>query len=215
MTDEAPPDAGGEPTKPNIAVAMLVQFAIFVVGGVALWTMSGRRAEDLLRFDAAEILGGIAMAGALIAAFAALCTIFPRFRDTIVDWQRDSFDFLGSWPGWPLIALISFCAGVGEELLFRVGLQTYLAGWIGVYAAIGVASAAFALMHLAKPPLAAMIFAIGVVFGTVYHLTGSFVIVAIGHALYDLWALPYLLRELRRTGASETEPALANSAGDA
>lgn len=55
-------------------------------------------------------------------------------------------------------------------------------------------------MHLSKPVIGLILFAIGVVFGAIYWLTGSLLIVIVGHTLYDVFALWYLQRELHRMG---------------
>ena len=67
-------------------------------------------------------------------------------------------------------------------------------------AGILIASALFAVVHLSKPPIMGIIFAIGLLFGTIYYATGSLVLVMIAHAVYDVFALHYLMKEMRRLG---------------
>ena len=54
------------------------------------------------------------------------------------------------------------------------------------------------MVHFAKPLVAAIIFVIGVVFGCVYWITDSLLAVMVGHALYDVFALWYVQKEMHR-----------------
>ena len=85
---------------------------------------------------------------------------------------------------------------------------------IGPVAGIAISALAFALIHMARPLITAIILLIGVVFGLVFWWTGSLLTVMIGHAVYDVWALRVLHRELGRLGylddpdTPKTEPAV-------
>ena len=96
--------------------------------------------------------------------------------------------------------IVSLGAGIGEEALFRGGVQTLAGEYMPAPLAVLVASALFAFVHMAKPPIAAIIFSIGVLFGTIYWQTGSLLMVMIGHALYDVFAIWYLQKEMHRLG---------------
>lgn len=184
----------------KVVVALILQAVVMVALGYGLWRWSGREGADFLRLSAAEGLGGFALGAALIAVAWILFHMFPRVADRLIRLQAATYGALGGKLPLSAIIVISIAAGVGEEALFRAGIQTYLSGLIGVPGAIALASAAFAAVHLAKPVISLMLFLVGVLFGVVYWQTGSLLTVMIGHALYDVWALRYLLDQFMRLG---------------
>lgn len=213
--DEAAASASeGPPAKVTLGTAMaLLGFqavAMVAVGGL-LWEWSGRPRSAFVTFSMEEVALGFALALGLIASAWTTFRMFPRYAESLVRMQGKTYAFLGPKLGWPAIVFISLCAGVGEEALFRGGLQTFLMDHVGPIAAITLSSALFALVHLGKPVITALLFGIGVVFGVVFWLTGSLLVAMVGHALYDVWALRYLHREFLRLGLVATsEPPLAN-----
>ena len=81
-------------------------------------------------------------------------------------------------------------APVAEEVLNRGLLQTLLLRTLGHrwrWAAIGVASAGFAALHLGSVPLQALpgLFVLGLVFGALYERTGSLVPGILVHAAFN------------------------------
>ncbi len=210
--------AGASPNLPlgKVVVLLAAQTAVFVGLGMMLWHLSHRELAQFLIPSLAGALQGMAFGAALILAAWFVFTRFPTLADRLVRLQTDTYRFLGPrLPMWAIV-MISLGAGIGEEALFRAGLQVWLGDHIGVPAAIAVASGVFAAFHLGKPAITALLFVIGAVFGVVYWLTGSLLAVMIGHVLYDIWALRWLHREFLRIGLfDEPEPAptpLANSA---
>lgn len=198
-----------------------LQLAVFGGLGLLLWHLSGRDLAGLVTFSLTEALLGVGLAGALIALAAVLFRGFPRIGERLVRLQAPGFAFFGRRLSLPMIVLISVGAGVGEEALFRGGLQTLIGDHLGVAAAILLSSAAFAAIHLARPVITALLLVIGAIFGVFYWQTGSLLAAMIGHALYDIWALRYLHREMHRLGLFDApgpppgpEPApLVNSPG--
>lgn len=184
----------------KLAVALCLQFGVFALIGLTLWYWSGRPLADFVRLSPDAILLGLTLGGALIAAAYLGFKIFPRISERFVRMQSKTYGFLGDRLSLPMIVLISIGAGVGEEALFRGGLQTLLIDYLGPLAGILIASALFAVVHLSKPPIMGIIFAIGLLFGTIYYATGSLVLVMIAHAVYDVFALHYLMKEMRRLG---------------
>ena len=100
------------------------------------------------------------------------------------------------------LLLLSLLAGFGEELLFRWclqgGLTTALTPWAGAHAAtlIGllIASALFGLCHWINVSYAVTTFVIGLFLGLTMIWSGSFLVPAIAHALYDFIALIYIVK---------------------
>lgn len=200
----------------TVVALLTAQTALFVALGLALWHWSGRELAGFVDFTAAGLLQGLALGAAFILAAWLLFTRLPELADRLTRLQADTYRFLGPRLPTTAIVAISLCAGIGEEALFRAGLQTFLGDRLGAPLAIALSSAAFAVFHLGKPLITTLLLVIGVLFGLVYWQTGSLLAVMIGHVLYDIWALRYLHDSFLRLGLLEPEappsPALANTA---
>ncbi|GGK59821.1 CPBP family intramembrane glutamic endopeptidase [Haloarcula sebkhae] len=102
---------------------------------------------------------------------------------------------------WAVVFVVWFLvAAPVEELLFRGIIQTQLTEQFRAPVGILVAAGLFGLMHFlfaithnGGTPLSTglVTFAMGGVFGTVYHRTNNLVILSLGHALY--WISPAVL----------------------
>ena len=53
------------------------------------------------------------------------------------------------------------------------------------------------------PVIMGIVFAIGALFGMVYHFTGSLLLVIAAHTVYDIFALRFLFREFERLQLAE------------
>lgn len=179
---------------------MVVQALLLAGFGFGLWLISGRPAEAFASFDAEQVVWGIAIGVGLAAVAAAVFYGFPKIAEKLVRAQAANLAFLEKPLKIGPIILISICAGVGEEALFRAGIQTLATDFMALPLAIAVSSALFALAHFAKPLIAFLIFLIGCVFGLLYWWTGSLLAVAVGHALYDVFALWYVQTALHGMG---------------
>lgn len=209
--------------KPDLPIGKVVallgiQTAVMVGLGLALWHASGRELAQVLVPSLAGAFQGIAFGGGLMLVAWFVFTRFPTISERLVRLQVDTYSFLGPrLPMWAIVA-ISLGAGIGEEVLFRAGVQVWLGDHIGVPAAIVVASGVFAALHFGKPLITALLFVIGAVFGVVYWITDSLLAVMIGHVVYDIWALRWLHREFRRLGVFDESDAdsapLANPPGE-
>ena len=182
----------------KIAILLAAQATVFVALGMLLWHLSGRELAAFLMPSLAGGLQGVAFGTALIVIAWASFTSFPTLADRLVRLQVDTYRFLGPrLPAWA-IAAIALSAGVGEEALFRAGLQVWLGDHLGPIAAITIASGLFAAFHLGKPIITALLFGVGALFGVVYWLTGSLLTVMVGHVIYDIFALRWLQRSFVR-----------------
>lgn len=87
-------------------------------------------------------------------------------------------------------ALLSVAAGIGEELLFRGFLQSWLMSLIGTgWPALLIASLAFGAVHWLSSIYFLYASLLGVVLGAVFWLTGDLLAPVICHAAYDTVAL--------------------------
>lgn len=92
------------------------------------------------------------------------------------------------------IAVMAFGAGLSEELLFRGVLQTWLAGFLPVAAAIVVSNAVFGLLHMRTVLYAVVAGLVGAYLGLIYLVTDNLLTPMITHMLYDVVALEYTRR---------------------
>ena len=98
----------------------------------------------------------------------------------------------------PELALISLCAGIGEEVLFRGLLQDGIAAalgtpagpWVGLIAA----SAVFGLAHAMTRSYAILATLAGAYLGILLIVTDNLMVPILAHAAYDFGALLVLLR---------------------
>ena len=95
---------------------------------------------------------------------------------------------------WPGIVLLSFLAGFGEELLFRVVLQGGLTPYLGDVAALVLASMVFGVMHFLSKAYVLMTFVLGLVLGMAYLWTQSYLLVAMAHFVYDICAFAVIVK---------------------
>jgi membrane protease YdiL (CAAX protease family) len=95
---------------------------------------------------------------------------------------------------WFKISCVALLAGVGEELLFRIALQSWLVNHIPVYLAIIAPALVFGLLHFLSWPYFIAATLMGLVFGVSYHLTQSAMLVIVWHAVYDLIALGVIIK---------------------
>ena len=120
--------------------------------------------------------------------------------------QARNYPFLKHRISLAAIIFISICAGVGEEVFFRGGLQTVLGDYVPLPFAIALASALFAIVHFAQPLNSALIFVIGCLFGLVYWATGSLLTVIFAHMVYDIYALWALQNAMHEFGVFDEPP---------
>lgn len=191
-----------------------VQALSFVTIGAALWTLADRPLGTFVTTSLIETCQGLLLALALIAVFGALGRAFPRYAEWLVRSQARQYPFLKNRISITAIIFISLCAGIGEEALFRGGIQTVLGDYLPIPLALALAAALFALIHFAQPVISALIFVIGCLFGAVYWHTGSLLTVMIGHAVYDIYALWAVQETMHRLGVFDNPAQTPDSPHD-
>jgi membrane protease YdiL (CAAX protease family) len=94
--------------------------------------------------------------------------------------------------------IIALLAGLGEEMLFRGILQTWVADKVGGPYGIGVglcvSAAVFGLLHSVTPTYALLAAGIGLYLGVIWLATGNLLVPITSHALYDFLALMYFVQ---------------------
>lgn len=177
---------------------ILAQGLLFLAAGAAIWVWTGRDLSDFVRWRTSDLLAALLVGGGLMAFAAVLTRAFPRFLPWSAEKQKELF--VGRGYSRLQILLLAAAAGIGEEALFRGGLQTFASDHLPAAAAILLSAALFAALHPISVGIVAMVFAIGLLFGIIYEVTGSLLGVMLAHAAYDVWALAIVQRELARRG---------------
>jgi membrane protease YdiL (CAAX protease family) len=94
-------------------------------------------------------------------------------------------------------ALIALLAGVGEELLFRGVLQSFIGRWTTPIIGLVITSLLFGLAHALSKLYFFLATAIGLCFGGLVLQYNDLVAPMVAHSLYDFLALTYLSRRVR------------------
>lgn len=120
-----------------------LQAMVFALIGGLLWAWTGRPLHELVTPDFHQLGLGVALAAALVATALAGFRIFPDLAEKLCRLQASNFPFLRDGLPFPAIVWISICAGIGEEILFRGGLQTLAIDHVGPIAGITLSSMVF------------------------------------------------------------------------
>ncbi len=110
------------------------------------------------------------------------------------------------------LGVIALAAGVGEELLFRGVMQTAATRVTGVAAAIVLTSVIFGVAHALSPLYAILAGFVSAYLGGLMVATDSLVPPIVAHAVYDWFALIYIVRHDRRT--FEADPVSTSEPGE-
>ncbi len=154
-----------------------------------------------LRIDTA-LLGVIATA----PPFAFLLWIMRSRSPSLVAFREAQMEFFRmiGFAFTPLrILLLSLAAGVGEELLFRGVFQIVGERHFGIIAAIIVPNLLFGALHARSLFYATAAALVGTYLGLIFWISGSLAVAIIAHTLYDLLALEWTRRLLRRQRISD------------
>gem|GEM_PF-464966 len=103
---------------------------------------------------------------------------------------------------WEL-ALLSFAAGWGEELLFRGLVQGEVTDRTNIFLGILIASLIFGLVHFLSPAYFVMAFCVSIYFGWLYWQFSSLWVPILGHAVYDFLMLLFLQQTDKRNSQAE------------
>ncbi len=186
--------------EPRLLALLVVQQGLFLAGGMGLWLWAGGPIDQFVRWSWSDALLGVPLAAALTGSYWAIFRLRPSLARRLSMEQGERVFSTERPYGPSAILLISCSAGIGEEALFRGGLQTLLATLLPPSAAILAASALFTVAHPGSRTLMAMVAALSLAFGLAYHWSGSLLAVMIAHILYDIFGCLWIQRELSRAG---------------
>lgn len=103
---------------------------------------------------------------------------------------------------WCQILIVSLLAGVGEELLIRAVLQSYLIEKISPLWGIVCASIVFGALHFMTKTYVLLTFFLGLLFGLSFYYSGSVVLVMVAHTVYDVIAFAMIVKFPHRLGVN-------------
>lgn len=133
-----------------------------------------------------------------------LLLLFERHPPRALARLKQSVDehivpLLDGLPLWQF-ALLSLCAGVGEEALFRGVLQQWLEAWLPaqlpggpLVLSIAIAGVAFGACHWINDQYALVAALVGMYLGMLLVASGHLLAPMTTHAVYDFFALSYLV----------------------
>ncbi|MDR1670969.1 MAG: CPBP family intramembrane metalloprotease [Alistipes sp.] len=178
-----------------------VQFSLAVVGG-AVWlgNRGGLKFRPGIGWSAAPvILGGVIVMTATNVVIEPLLLIFPERWIARVD------TMIGTG-GWAILMVV-LAAPVLEELFFRgLLLETLSRKW-RPWAAVLASAAVFSVVHIIPTQMVNAL-VIGIVWGYLYLISRSLVVVIIIHSINN--GLAYLSRELAGTQLTSTRELVGN-----
>jgi membrane protease YdiL (CAAX protease family) len=188
-----------EPENERPGREVIVMLAVFFEAGLAplsllLGWLFGHPPLEHFIWSAQDALVGVMATVPLVAMFLAMLRwpIGPLAK--VKDFcDYEVIPLLGK-SSWSEIALVSFAAGVGEEMLFRGVVQPTIGGWLGFPLGLLLASLLFGLVHPISLTYMIIASILGLYLGLVLFLGGNLISVIVIHALYDFAALGYLLR---------------------
>lgn len=181
---------------PIVSRVIAVEGGLIVLAWALAWALD-RPLFELIVFDWEGIVAGLlATVPPCMAMVWSTRTSIPPFPQVRRDVERLVVPLFRGASWWDML-LIALLAGVGEELFFRGLLQPGLAGWTGAWTAIILTSALFGALHWITPAYAALAGLVGLYLGVFMAVSGNLLVPILVHALYDFFALRYLLRRSR------------------
>ena len=201
--------AGHLPDRPRLYLqTMIVQWLAFAVLMLGWWWLD--RSFAALGMHLALGPGFAVVAVLTLISLGTLIVLAWKSR-TASDEDRTTREALGDLiPVLPQndrdlrrFYLLSFTAGVVEEVLYRGFVLWVLAQWMPVWAAVGVSSLAFGLAHGYQGASGVLrTGGIGLLLACAYVGSGSIWLPIVFHALFDV-VQGVQIRELFKTGKAE------------
>jgi membrane protease YdiL (CAAX protease family) len=187
---------------PNLIAWAVALEALLGVVGVAIAQWAGTPIRDQVELSAASLARGVA---ALTLMLLMLGALMRSSWGPIVELRRQVTmlveQMFGDAP-WPALLAVAVAAGVGEELLFRGGLQPLAVRWTGPVAGVTLVSVVFGLLHAVSWAYFIAATAIGLLLGWLAEAYQDLTAPIFAHAVYDFVAL-VALRSRGRTPADQ------------
>ncbi len=182
------------PTREVVYLAILVEGGLIVVAWVVGWFFHTPPLATF-QWDWLAALWGVLATLPMVGLFFVCLHVPWRPLQRIRHFVEDVF--LPALASCSLLDLagIALLAGLGEEMLFRGVLQGAFSRWMdNVWLGLVLASILFGLVHAITPTYALFATLLGLYLGWLWLVQGNLLLVVVAHALYDFFALVYLLR---------------------
>ena len=181
-----------ESKTPSLAGIVLIQSLLLAIAllGARWASLDVGIARDSMLFDvfiglSAGIITYVVLLGVARSSTAAGQSI--RQSALVLRSAVSSF-------GVGALLVVAAAAAIGEEFLFRVFLQGWIANVATLWLGVLVSALAFGLMHATSFIYFALSLSIGLAIGAAYALTGSIVMIVCWHFSYDVLSLLVLVR---------------------
>lgn len=176
----------------TFVLILLSQLVIVVAGILLIWGFGVQM--PIANVGALQAITiGTLLAFITFLLFALIYRFGGKFAQALVnDVRRVSGIFSGY--SWLHLACVAALAGVGEELLFRGFLQTWLGNYFAITWAILIASIIFGLLHYLSHAYFISATLMSIAFGVAYCMTDSLLMVVVWHGVYDFIALLVLVK---------------------
>jgi membrane protease YdiL (CAAX protease family) len=167
---------------------------LLVAAGLGLAKLFRIPFESWFRWSGRDFAWGLAGVVPLVIMLAWIVhTSIPAVRQIPAFLDTVATPILARWSLLQL-ATLSAVAGLGEELLFRFFLQTWVSQWTGAAVGLLLASLVFGVCHWVSPAYALIAALVGAYLGVLFILTSNLLVPALAHAVYDFVALVYFVR---------------------
>lgn len=182
----------------------LFEFALLLLGIILGWVFSVSPVENLQWTWTAAMWGSLA--GALL--FLLIMGLEQLPFDSLRSIQDTVIEIIGrplSQCNLAELALLAILAGIGEEVLFRGFLMTWLESWGGYWLGLGASSFAFGLVHSVTWTYTLFATLAGAFLGWLFDATGqrNLLVPIVAHALYDFLAFIMIAREAKKVYGNE------------
>jgi membrane protease YdiL (CAAX protease family) len=154
---------------------------------------------DWLRFNGNAVMWGVfatvPLCVVFLAAYLRPIGSYRRIKDLLLESLGPSLAACR----WYELLLVAALAGIGEELLFRGTVQTWMERW-GYPESLLISNVVFALCHAITFTYAVLAFVMGIVLGLLLDAPGERSLLApmLTHGLYDYFAFWVLAVDWRR-----------------
>lgn len=193
MSDSPSPNRTTTHRLPSVRHAVVFEAVLLLVAVGIGWLVSVDPFANLFL----TIEGLVAGVAATIPPVVALWLLHQSESDRIQRFIELIHELVGPMfrrTNLAEVVALAMMAGLAEEVLFRGLLQDGLAGVLGWLPALLLSSAIFGLVHWVTPLYAFLAMVIGLYLGGLYVVTGNLLVPIVAHALYDVVALRYLMK---------------------
>lgn len=176
----------------GFAFILLSQLAIVVMGILLIWGFGVQMPKANIGARQAIAIGTL-LAIVTFLLFTFIYRFGGKFAQALLNDTHRVSGIFGGY-SWLHLTCVAVLAGVGEELLFRGFLQTWLGNHFVITWAVLIASVIFGLLHYLSHAYFISATLMSIAFGAAYCMTDSLLMVMVWHGVYDFIALLVLVK---------------------